>query len=198
MNPAGVSLRRVALTLTSVIGFILITSSIAAAQGGSIKGKVVANIPDQRKALAGVVVSLTSERFAGKQLQSISDEDGRYDFPGLIAGEYVVSVELTGFKKYEQKISVQIDATVEQDLLLQPETVSASVTVKQDPTDAGKTDTNAPGVLTAAALREAPLIDQKFQDALPLLPASCAGLTARSTLRELGPVRAAFWFQVST
>ncbi|HEU5239035.1 MAG TPA: TonB-dependent receptor, partial [Pyrinomonadaceae bacterium] len=174
INPAGVSLRRVALTLTSVIGFIFITSSIVAAQGGSIKGKVVADIPDQRKALAGVVASLTGERL-GKKLQSISDEEGRYDFPGLIAGEYLVSVELTGFKKYEQKISVQIDATVEQDLLLQPETVSASVTVKQDPTDAGKTDTNAPGVLTATALRDAPLIDQKFQDALPLLPGVVRG-----------------------
>ena len=160
--------------LIAAIGLISSLFSIAAAQGGSIKGKVVADIPDQRKALAGVFVSLTGERL-GKKLQSISDEEGRYDFPGLIAGEYLVSVELTGFKKYEQKISVQIDATVEQDLLLQPETVSASVTVKQDPTDAGKTDTNAPGVLTASALRDAPLIDQKFQDALPLLPGVVRG-----------------------
>lgn len=157
-----------------IIGIVLSVSSSAAAQG-SIKGKVVADIPDHRKALAGVVVSLSGARLAVKRIQSISDEEGRYDFPGLVAGDYSISVELTGFKAYEQKISVQIDATVEQDILLQPVSISATVTVKQDPTDATKTDTTAPGVLTSAAMRDAPLIDQKFQDALPLLPGVVRG-----------------------
>lgn len=153
---------------------ILSASSSAVAQG-IIKGKVVADIPDQRKALAGVVVSVTGERLGGKKLQSISDDEGRYSFPGLVAGDYQVSVELSGFKKYEQKISVQIDATIEQDLMLKPETVSATVTVKVDPTDAAKTDTTAASVITGAALQDAPLIDQKFQDALPLLPGVVRG-----------------------
>src|SRR6185436_2292471 len=83
--------------------------------------------------------------------------------------------ELNGFKKYEQKISIQIDATVEQNILLQPETLSTTVTVKPDPTDVDKTDTTTPGVLTSAALQDAPLIDQKFQDALPLLPGVVRG-----------------------
>src|SRR5262249_14051932 len=172
-NPGPFIKRPGCSLLGTAIALIVITTSSVAAQG-TIKGKVVADIPDQRKALAGVVVSLSGQR-SGKKLQSISDEEGIYNFAGLIAGDYQLSVELTGFKKYEQKISVQIDATVEQDILLQPEAVSASVTVKQDPTDPTKTDTNAPGVLTAAALRDAPLIDQKFQDALPLLPGVVRG-----------------------
>lgn len=174
ITPPGFSSRRVAMMAAVVIGFVLSASSSAAAQG-SIKGKVVADIPDHRKALAGVVVSLSGARLAGKKIQSISDDEGRYDFPGLIAGDYSISVELTGFKAYEQKISVQIDATVEQNILLQPVSISATVTVKQDPTDVTKTDTTAPGVLTSAALRDAPLIDQKFQDALPLLPGVVRG-----------------------
>ena len=157
------------LSAVCAIAFLLIASSSAAAQG-TIRGKVVADTPDQRKALSGVVVSLTGERLSGRKLQTVSDDEGRYGFPNLIAGEYQVSVELSGFKKYDLKISVQIDAMIEQDLMLQPETVSATVTVKQDPTDAGKTDTTAPAVITSAALQDAPLIDQKFQDALPLLP----------------------------
>lgn len=174
INQPGLSLRYVAAMAAVVFGFILSVSSTAAAQG-SIKGKVVADMPGKPKALAGVVVSLSGERLASKKLQSISDEEGRYDFNGLIAGDYQVTVELTGFNKYEQKISVQIDATVEQNILLQPAPVSATVTVNQDPTDAAKTDTSAPGVLTAAALRDAPLIDQRFQDALPFLPGVVRG-----------------------
>jgi carboxypeptidase family protein/TonB-dependent receptor-like protein len=173
-SPGKFSRHPVAIAF-AVIGFALCVAATAAAQGGSIKGKVVADIPDQRKAIAGVVVSLSSDRLSGKKLQSITDEEGRYDFPGLIAGNYLISVELNGFKKSEQSISVQIDATVEQNILLQPETLSTTVTVKQDPTDVSKTETTAPSVLTAAALQDAPLIDQKFQDALPLLPGVVRG-----------------------
>lgn len=175
LSPLGSSLSKVAAMAALVVLSVLSLASVAAAQGGNIQGKVVADIPDHRKSLSGVVVSLSGERLAGKKLQSISDEEGRYAFAGLIAGDYLVSVELNGFKKYEQKISVQIDATAEQNILLQPETLTTTVTVKQDPTDVAKTDTTTPGVLTSAALQDAPLIDQKFQDALPLLPGVVRG-----------------------
>ena len=159
-------------TLALIVAFAM---SAAAQQGASIKGKVVADIPDQRKPLAGVVVYLSGARLADRKLQVVSDQEGRFDFMGLIAGDYVLSVELAGFKKYEQKISVQIEATVEQNILLQPNPLSATVTVKEDPTDGSKTDSTTPGVITTAALRDAPLVDQKFQDALPLLPGVVRG-----------------------
>jgi len=43
------------------------------AQGGRILGKVVADIPDQRKALPGVVVTLSNDRLGDKKIQSVSD-----------------------------------------------------------------------------------------------------------------------------
>jgi hypothetical protein len=178
--------RRIFLFAACTLLFVLSAASSAAAQG-SIKGKVVADITDQRKALAGVVVTLSGERLSGRKLQSVSDDEGRYSFPGLIAGDYQLSVELTGFQKYELKISVQIDATIEQDLMLKPETVTATVTVKQDPTDATKTDTMAPGVITGAALQDAPLIDQKFQDALPLLPGVVRGPDGTMNIKGTRP-----------
>src|SRR5215813_10412760 len=120
----------------------------AAQQGGRLRGKVVADIPDQRKALPGVVVSLSSDRSGEKKIQSVSDMEGQYDFPGLIAGEYILTVEFSGFKKYEKKLSVQIEATVEQDILLQPVPLTESVTVSDDRTDASKTETTTPSVIT--------------------------------------------------
>jgi len=144
-------------------------------QGGRITGKVVADIPDQRKALPGVVVILSGERLGDKRLQSVSDMEGQYDFPGLIAGEYIVTVEFSGFRKYEKKLSLQIDATVEQDILLQTVPLSETVTVKEDPTDGVKTESTTPSVITERALQDAPLIDSRFQDALPLLPGVVRG-----------------------
>jgi len=169
--------------------FLATSGSIVAgpAQGGSIRGKVVADIPDQRKALPGVVVTLSGERLAEKKLQSVSDMEGQYDFPSLIAGDYAVTVEYSGFKKYEKTLSVQIDATVEQDILLQPVPVTATVTVTDDRTDASKIESTTPSVITSQALRDAPLIDQKFQDALPLLPGVVRGPDGNLNIKGTRP-----------
>src|ERR1041384_5209675 len=151
------------LFLFGIFGLI---STTAAAQGGNIRGKVVADIPDQRRILPGVAVTLSGERLGEKKLQSVTDLEGQYDFPSLVAGEYLVTVEFSGFKKYEKKLSVQIEATVEHDILLQPVPLTENVTVTDDRTDGSKTESTTPSVITDQALRDAPLIDQKFQDAL--------------------------------
>jgi hypothetical protein len=144
-------------------------------QSGGIKGQVVADITDKRRPLPGVVVNLSGDRLAGKKLQAVSDEEGRYDFTGLTAGDYALSVELQGFKKYEQKTIVQIEAMVELNILLQPIALTETVTVNEDLNDASKSESTTAGVITSATLRDAPLIDQKFQDALPLLPGVVRG-----------------------
>src|SRR5256885_12788338 len=156
----------VTLFLTGISGATVDATDLLA-QGGSIKGKVVADIPEQRRILSGVVVTLSSERLGDKKLQSVSDVEGQFDFPGLVAGDYTVTVEFSGFKKYEKTLSVQIEATVEHNILLQPLPLTENVTVIDDRTDPVKTESTTPSVITNQALREAPLIDQKFQDALP-------------------------------
>jgi carboxypeptidase family protein len=156
-------------------------------QTGSIRGRVVADIPDQRKPLSGVTVTLSSERLGDKRIQTISDLEGQYDFPSLVAGDYIVTVEFSGFKKYEKKLSVQIEATVEQDILLEPVPLTENVTITDDRIDAGKTETTTPGVITQEALREAPLIDQKFQDALPLLPGVVRGPDGNLNIKGTRP-----------
>ena len=157
------------------------------AQSGSIKGKVVADVPEQRRALSGVVVTLSSERLGDKKLQSVSDLEGQYDFPGLVAGDYTVTVEFSGFKKYEKTLSVQIEATVENNILLQPLPLTESVTVTDDRTDPVKTESTTPSVITNQAMRDAPLIDQKFQDALPLLPGVVRGPDGNLNIKGTRP-----------
>lgn len=172
-------------TLAAIITFFIAVA--AAFQGGNIKGKVVADIPDQRRALPGVVVNLSSDRLRDRTLQTVTDYEGAYSFPGLVAGEYLLTVEFQGFKKYEQRISIQIDATVEHDALLQPLPLSETVTVTDDRTDASRTESTTPSVITQAALRDAPLIDQKFQDALPLLPGVVRGPDGNLNIKGTRP-----------
>jgi hypothetical protein len=183
-------LTRISIAILVTLFFVGISTPMHGAplqQGGRITGKVVADIPDQRKALPGVVVTLGGERLGDKKLQSVSDMEGQYDFPGLIAGDYILTVEFSGFKKYEKQLSVQIDATVPHDVLLQPVPLNETVTVKEDATDAVKTESTAPSVITQQALRDAPLIDQKFQDALPLLPGVVRGPDGNLNIKGTRP-----------
>lgn len=190
------------LTVRYHLGLVLIVFSILLAittrantprrlsalpQTSSIKGKVVADIPDARKTLSGVMVTLTGP--ADKKSQVVSDVEGAYSFTGLTAGDYQLTVELQGFNKYEQKISVQIEATVEQDILLQPQSVTGSVTITADPTDASKTDSTVAGVITTSTLTNAPLIDEKFQDALPLLPGIVRGPDGTLNIKGTRPTQ---------
>jgi outer membrane receptor protein involved in Fe transport len=170
------------MSILFFLTFVLFT-----AQGGSIKGKVVADIPDQRRPLAGVVVNLSSDLLREKKVQAITDAEGEFVFNGLLAGDYVVAVEFTGFKRYEQKVSVQIEATVEHNILLQPVPLSESVTITDDRTDASRTESTTPSVITTQALRDAPLIDQKFQDALPLLPGVVRGPDGNLNIKGTRP-----------
>lgn len=172
-------------TLAALFTFLIAAS--ASMQGGSIKGKVVADIPDQRRALPGVVVTLSGERLGDRELRTVTDREGVYDFAGLVAGEYLITIEFSGFKKFERTISVQIDATVEQDLMLQPVPLNEQVTVTDDPTAASRTESTTPSVITQASLRDAPLIDQKFQDALPLLPGVVRGPDGNLNIKGTRP-----------
>jgi outer membrane receptor for ferrienterochelin and colicin len=185
------SIRLVVLLLLTPVFFNAPSKALTfkLSQTGSIRGKVVADIPDQRKSLSGVVVKLSGAALSQKSLQSISDEEGVYNFAGLTAGDYLVSVELQGFKKYEEKVSVQIEAVVELNILLQPLALKESVTITDDPVDASKNDSITPGVITTATLRDAPLIDQKFQDALPLLPGVVRGPDGNLNIKGTRPTQ---------
>jgi len=167
--------------------FLLLALLFFTPESGSIKGKVVADIPDQRRALPGVVVTLSGDRLSDKKLQSVTDSEGQFEFNGLVAGDYTVVVEFSGFKKYEQELSVQIEATVEHNILLQPVPLTESVTVTSAPTDANKTESTTPSVVTTQELRDAPLIDEKFQDALPLLPGVVRGPDGNLNIKGTRP-----------
>jgi len=177
------------LVLCVLITIPVDASSYCVQQSSSIKGKVVADIPDARKALPGVTVRLISALTSDTKIETVSEEEGAYIFTGLTAGDYTLEVELQGFEKYEQKVSVQIEATIETNILLKPQAITSTVTVTDDQTNASKTESTTPGLITTTTLRDAPLIDQKFQDALPLLPGIIRGPDGTLNIKGTRPTQ---------
>ena len=139
-------------------------------QGSRITGRVAAVTDGRREALAGVPLTLSGELLRGQTREAVSDETGNYEFTDLIAGDYILTIELQGFEKYSQKVSVQIAAAVPLNIFLKPIGVSESVTVTADPDAVRRTESSLPSEITTPTLRNAPLVNERFQDALPLIP----------------------------
>jgi hypothetical protein len=137
---------------------------------GRIKGVMLAASGDRRERLQGAVATLTGAPLADRNLETTSDELGEYSFNHLAAGEYKLTVSHRGFETAEHRVILAIDATIDLDVLLQPSAVQATVTVSRDEDRINTTDTTVAGQLSATKLHDVPLVNEKFQDALPLLP----------------------------
>jgi len=147
----------------------------ASVQVGRIKGKVLAVTADRREPLAGVLLVLSGEFLPGKVMQTLSDEDGSYSFSDLPPGDYVLSVEVEGFERFVQKVMVPLGAVVEVLVELRPKAVREAVTVTAGEEELRRIESHVPAQLGAPLLRNAPLVNEKFQDALPLLPGVVRG-----------------------
>lgn len=165
----------VLLTSLLVMGGSMQSNAATVIQSGRIKGKVVAVTADKRAPLSGVPVSLSGGILQNRTLQTTSDEEGNYVFNGLVAGDYLVSVELQGFEKYERKVMVPIEASVDLNILLTPLAPRETVNITAEERETRQTESSLPAQINTQTLRNAPLVREKFQDALPLLPGVVRG-----------------------
>jgi hypothetical protein len=114
----------------------------------------------------------------GKQLRkTISDESGRYLFRHVRPGPCSVTVRAPGFREALRAIEVRAGEAVAVDLEPALEEFEQRVTVR-DRSSTGvattSTSTAAPAI-TQRTLQLAPLVSERFQDALPLIPGVIRG-----------------------
>ncbi len=110
---------------------LLALAAPAAAQ--DYRARVQGSVMDEsRAALPGATVTLINEETAVKAFR-VTDAQGRYLFDFVDPGTYVISAELEGFKKAEQKgIRVQQRGDLNADLTLQIGTLAETITVQAE------------------------------------------------------------------
>ncbi|MDE3136389.1 MAG: TonB-dependent receptor, partial [Acidobacteriota bacterium] len=114
---------------------------------------------------------------AKQSRKTISDESGRYLFRRVPAGRCTVEVRAPGFREALQTVEVRAGAAVSADLELMLTEFEQRVTVSSSsPTGVETTSisTAAPAI-TQQTLQLAPLVSERFQDALPLIPGVIRG-----------------------
>ena len=106
--------------------FVLVAPANAQIEQGRLTGIVT---DAQGAVLPGVTVTATSPALIGTQT-TITESDGRYRFPSLPPGRYVLTYELSGFQTVRREnIVLALGQTLSVDMSLQLATLQETVTV---------------------------------------------------------------------
>jgi len=111
---------------------LLLAASVAFAQ--DTRGKVQGRVTDASDAvIVGATVTLSNDN-TGIATNMVTNATGQYLFDFVIPGNYTVSIEMTGFRKFVQKnILVQARADVTVDSRLETGSTRESITVEASP-----------------------------------------------------------------
>lgn len=155
---------------------VLLFGQVMAAQMGSIRGVVTSLGPDgQPLYLAGAKVTIRPESPDGWSLATLSNDRGEFSFIDLAEGTYAVTAELSGFKPVTQSVSLKAGAVAEIRIELELAPLTGGVTVTPEAETLDRTESSPTATLHERTLHDAPLANERFQDALPLLPGVVRG-----------------------
>ncbi len=131
-------------------------------------------------ALPGVVVVVKNQA-SGVFRQGVSTPDGTYFLAGVVPGQYEVTAELSGFRKYSRKdIRLEVGKTATVDIRLEVGGVSEELTVSADAPIVDVTSKEVGGSLTATDLVSLPSINRNFVGFIGLLPGIVPSISTES------------------
>ena len=166
----------VRLVLLITISLAAAAINSAAAQTGVIQGTVSlssSNGPSDR--LPAASLNLTPSEPGKTTLATVTDEQGEFKFTNLTEGLYTLQVVLDGFKEHVRGVTVRPGITSLESIALELEDLTGSVTVVADGDELGTTDSASQTSFKQDKLQTLPLVNDRFQDALPLVPGVVRG-----------------------
>src|SRR6266513_5564123 len=143
------------LALRLFLAFMMFPLLLLADESGNITGKVVESGGGR---LTGVKVTLVNEGTNTKQ-EAVTAEDGRFSFPDLTPGAYLLQIEASGFEPYKANVQVGTEKLNPLSIKLKLETVKEEVIVRPDTSDIRLSpESNAQSIK----------VDETFFNGLPL------------------------------
>lgn len=125
--------------------------------------------------LPGAQVSLQCEKVADNARSTTTDATGRFSLPGLTSDRCTIIVSAPGFRTERRIVEVKEDTPLEQSFELGLAGVEESITVSGATPLIDVAEASAKEEIAESALRHAPLANEQFSDAIPLLPGVVRG-----------------------
>ncbi len=178
--------------LTLVVSASAAGARVQATQGeppqpvmGTIRGVVTVLVQqEERSPLEGIQVELKGSRGDSQPaVATITDSEGRYEFTKLRPDKYTLSVNQHGFQPFARSILLGANQTSVLDVALTLDTVVEKIEVKEQAAPLSSESSSPASTVNNAQLETLPLAQQKFRDALPLVPGVIRGLDGKLTVR---------------
>ena len=166
---------------------LLITLSLAGtqavlAQTSMLQGTVsVTSTTGER--LPGASLKLTPASSGQPSRSTVTNEQGEYKFTDLAAGIYTLQIDLTGFKQQTKTVTIQKGVAVVENINLELEGLTADVTVVADGEGLNTTPAGESVSFKQDKLQTVPLVNEQFQDAIPLVPGVVRGPDGQLNLK---------------
>jgi hypothetical protein len=146
------------------------------AQTSMLQGTVsVSSINGAGERLPGASLKLTPASSGQPSRSTVTSDQGEYKFTDLAAGIYTLQIDLTGFKQQTRTVTLQKDAKVVENINLELEGLTADVTVVADGEGLNTTPSGESVSFKQDKLQTVPLVNEQFQDAIPLVPGVVRG-----------------------
>jgi outer membrane receptor protein involved in Fe transport len=143
------------VTVLAVCASALLAAGSAQAQDS--RGTISGTVRDSSKALVpGATVTVTSAEM-GNPISTVTNAEGYFQVPYLIAGSYTIAVELQGFKRYVREgLEVRIADRLDLDIVLEVGGTVEEVTVKGETPLLETTNASLGNVVDARRVTELP------------------------------------------
>jgi hypothetical protein len=133
--------------------------------------------------LEGIRVELTDGSQDSQPLSTLTDSAGRYEFTQLSGGRYTVRVNQQGFKPFAETVSLNANETSVVGVALTLDTVVEKVEVKEQAASVSTQNSSRASTVNNSQLETLPLAQQKFREALPLIPGVIRTLDGKLSVR---------------
>lgn len=125
--------------------------------------------------LVGARVVVTSTTDPSVRFETLSDATGAYSFKDVPAGAYTLTATLEGYEEEEESIRIASGVLQEVTLVLKLKAVRAEVEVTAEAPGLQTDQTSPQAEIKGDTLINAPLVSERFQEALPLVPGVVRG-----------------------
>lgn len=151
---------------------------------GAIRGTVSAPSQEGKpNPLEGIRVELAKSSQGSEPLATVTDSAGHFEFKQLSEGTYTLRVKQEGFKPFAETVSFSANQALLVNITLALDTIVDKVEVKEQAASLPTESSSPASTVNNTQLEGLPLAQQKFRDALPIVPGVIRTLDGKLSVR---------------
>jgi Carboxypeptidase regulatory-like domain/TonB-dependent Receptor Plug Domain len=172
------------------LAIVLVLLLPAVGQGQTSAGKIIGVVQDSSGGVLPGVSIVIKNLGTGNSRETLTDDRGQFDVPGLAPGRYQIDAELQGFRKFSQgPVTVQVNQETRVNATLSVGSVQETLTVTAEGLLV-QTSTSVVGkVVDEKQILQLPLSGRNFADLGLLTP----GVTTRGQSTSAGTSTSSFY-----